>query len=95
MPFVRFLPSGKSIEVEYGSLLFDAAIKVGLPVASSCTAEQVCGRCNMQVVDGRENLSGQQKSEVDLLLRDKKPERDRISCMTQVLGDCAVTTTYW
>lgn len=95
MPIVTFLPSGKSIEVPSGTLLFDAAKKVGLPVASSCGADNVCGKCNMQIVSGGEYLSVQQDEELKLLQRDKNPLADRISCMTQILGDCVVTTRYW
>ncbi|MBM4304084.1 MAG: 2Fe-2S iron-sulfur cluster binding domain-containing protein [Deltaproteobacteria bacterium] len=95
MPIVTFLPSGKTCEVPFGTLLFDAARQADLPVASSCSADNVCGRCNMQVVDGAENLSPQQSTEIKLLQRDKNPTSDRISCMTRVYGDCKVTTRYW
>ena len=92
---LKFMPSGKTIQIEKGKLLFDAAIEIGLPVASSCRADFVCGKCNMQVVCGAENLSAQEPHELKLLRRDKKPESDRISCMTRIYGDCTVKTTYW
>lgn len=95
MPKVTFLPSLKSIEVPEGTSLFDAAKLAGLPVASSCMADNVCGRCNMQVLEGERHLSRQEETELKLLRRDKKPLTDRISCMALVLGDCTVTTTYW
>lgn len=95
MPIVTFLPSKKTVEVEAGTLLFDAAKRAGLPVASSCSADNVCGRCNMQVVNGSERLSFQEAREIKLLQRDRNPVSDRISCMTRVLGDCTVTTRYW
>ncbi|MFM8314076.1 MAG: 2Fe-2S iron-sulfur cluster-binding protein [Deltaproteobacteria bacterium] len=95
MAIVTFFPSGKTLEVESGTLLFEAALRAGLPVASSCKADNVCGRCNMQVIKGVENLSTQSDIELKLLRRDKNPETDRISCMTRVLGDCTVTTRYW
>lgn len=92
---VTFLPSGKTAGVVEGTSLFDAAKQAGLPVASSCSADFVCGRCNMQVIAGERNLSPQSDHEKKLLQRDKKPLTDRISCMARVLGDCTVTTTYW
>ena len=95
MPIVTFFPSQKTIEVPSGTLLFDAAKRAGLPVASSCSADNICGKCNMQVLNGAESLSNQDVSETSLLQRDKNPITDRISCMTQVLGDCVVTTRYW
>lgn len=95
MPKVTFHPSGKILTVPEGMTLFDAAKQAGLPVASSCGADNVCGRCNMQVLDGAQYLSIQEDLEKKLLQRDKKDLADRISCMTRVLGDCTVTTTYW
>jgi len=95
MPKITFLPSQKTLEVSSGTLLFDAALRAKLPVASSCSAEFVCGKCNMQVVEGGENLSPQRDLERKLLHRNGKPESDRISCVTRIYGDCTVTTTYW
>ena len=95
MPIITFLPSQKTIEVAKGTLLFDAVIRAGLPVASSCSADFVCGKCNLQVREGGENLSAQREPERKLLRRDNKPESDRISCVTRVYGDCSVTATYW
>ena len=95
MPIVTFFPSQKTIQVPSGTLLFDAAKMAGLPVASSCGADNICGKCNMQVLSGAETLSNQEPTEISLLQRDKNSTADRISCMTQVLGDCVVTTRYW
>ena len=95
MPKVTFHPSGKTIDVPRGTLLFDAAVRVQLPVASSCRAGFVCGKCNMQVVTGGDQLSEQRDPERALLQREKKDITDRISCVTRVYGDCTVSTTYW
>ena len=98
MPKVLFEPSKKSIEVTEGTSLYDAALSAGLPVASSCNADFVCGRCNMTILEGRENLSPQSEMELKLLRRDKKPLDDRISCqtlVTSVKGNVKVTTPYW
>jgi ferredoxin len=95
MAKIIFRPSGKTIEVPHGTLLFDAVIRAGLPIASSCSAEFVCGKCNLKILEGAENLSGQREPERRLLRRDQKPETDRISCVTRVYGDCVVTASYW
>lgn len=95
MPIVSFQPSGKRIEAQSGETIYSAALRAGLPVASSCSADFVCGRCNMIIVEGAENLSPQSEMELRLLKRDKNPLTDRISCQTKVLGDCTVTTRYW
>jgi ferredoxin len=95
MPIVTFLPSGRRVEVALGSTVFEAALQAGLPIASSCSAEFVCGKCNIRVLSGENALSPQTESERQLLRREKKPETDRISCQTTVQGDCSVTTSYW
>lgn len=95
MPIITFLPSKQTITVSEGTLLFDAALRAGLPVASSCSAEFVCGKCHMQVISGAENLSAQREPERALLRRQQKPIEDRVSCVVRVYGDCSVTTTYW
>ncbi len=95
MPRVYFIPSGKFAEVKPGSTLYQAALQAGLPVAASCDAEFICGKCNMRVVDGASNLSKQTHKEQELLQRESRPVTDRVSCRTAVFGDCTVTTTYW
>ncbi len=95
MPIVTFQPSGKTVDVPAGTTLFEAAHQAGLPVASSCGAEGICGKCNMTILAGRENLSESKPIEPRLLSKERKPATDRISCQTKALGDCVVTTTYW
>jgi len=95
MPTVTFLPSGKKIQVAEGTSVFDAATQAGFPVASSCSANFVCGRCNIQVVVGRDNLSPPTQAEKKLLEREKHPPTDRISCQAKVHGNCTITTRYW
>jgi 2Fe-2S ferredoxin len=95
MPRINFVPSGQTIEVKKGTSLYDAAIQVKLPVAASCSAEFVCGKCNFTVLQGAENLSKQTSKEKELLHQQGRPVTDRISCRTAIWGDCTVTTSYW
>ena len=95
MPIVTLEPMHREQEVPHETLLFDAACRAGLPVASSCSAEAVCGKCVMKVLNGQENLSPVSSHEKRLLVRDKRQESERISCMTRVVGNCTVTTGYW
>jgi 2Fe-2S ferredoxin len=85
----------KEIEVPEGTLLFDAATQAGLPVASSCLKENVCGKCVMRIRSGAENLSPVVAHETRLLLREQRNPDERISCMAQVRAHCTVSTTYW
>jgi uncharacterized 2Fe-2S/4Fe-4S cluster protein (DUF4445 family) len=95
MPIVTLLPSGRVIEIPSGTMLFDAACRAGLPVASSCSAEAVCGKCVMKIHSGPEKLNAPTEHETKLLARDKRDPAERISCMVHVYGDCTVSTSYW
>ncbi len=95
MPIVTLLPSGRMIEIPSGTMLFDAACRAGLPVASSCSAEAVCGKCVMKIHSGPEKLNAPTEHERKLLARDKRDPAERISCMVHVYGDCTVSTSYW
>lgn len=95
MPFVTFHGLNKRIEVPEGTTLFEAAHLAGLPVASSCQADFVCGKCHMRVWAGAEHLSLQTVAEKKLLQRERAPLDSRVSCQVQVRGDCTVGTSYW
>jgi ferredoxin len=95
MPRVNFVPSGKAIEVAAGTSLYESAVAAGLPVAASCSAEFICGKCNMTVLKGAASVSKQTEKERLLLRQQDRPETDRVSCRTAVFGDCTVTTSYW
>lgn len=78
-----------------GQSLMESLLSAGLPVASSCQGEGICGKCSIRILSGRENLS----PENDLERRRRKelsiPEGERLSCQTQVLGDILIDTPYW
>lgn len=92
---VRFEPSGKTIEVESGTLLLDAARAAGLPVAQSCGGFAICSWCKMQVIEGMENLSAIDAPEERLIRRQSFQPDERASCQAEVHGDVTVTTGYW
>lgn len=73
------------------SSLLDA----GLPVASSCGGEGVCGKCKIRVVTGAQNLLP--PNEVELYLREMHdiPLDSRVSCQTEVVDDIEVDAGYW
>jgi 2Fe-2S ferredoxin len=95
MPFIRFTKDLPALEVPEGTYLMEALLKAGLPVASSCHGDAVCGKCRVEVIAGWENLSAPEGAEliVNRRLRIKAPYR--VSCQARVLGDVTVDTTYW
>ena len=54
---VHFQPSGRSIRVPAGTTLLEATHRAGLPMASACGADGICGRCGVEVLTGAAALS--------------------------------------
>lgn len=52
MPKVEFLPSGKSIEVQPGTTVIDAAKQAGVHSATPCGGRGVCGKCRVRIAEG-------------------------------------------
>ncbi len=92
---VRFEPSGRTIVVEPGTLLIDAARGAGLPVAQSCGGMAICSWCRMQVLEGEEGLSAVGPPEQRLIRRQSLKPGERAGCQAEVQGTVTVTTTYW
>ena len=95
MATIQFTKKIPAITVVEGANLMDTLLNAGLPVASSCHGDGICGKCRVRVVKGAENLSKKEGLEVILHDRLKIPVGFRISCQTQVFGDIEIDTTYW
>lgn len=95
MAWIRFVKTYPALEVEQGTVLMEALLKAGLPVASSCHGDGICGKCRVQIVAGAENLT--KINEIETLVRDRLrvPAEFRISCQTRVVGDITIDTAYW
>jgi ferredoxin-NADP reductase len=55
---VEFARSGKTVECEPGATLLTAALRAGIPLASSC-GEGVCGTCKLSKLSGEVEMSHQ------------------------------------
>lgn len=82
---VVFTPQGKSVTVESGTSLLEAAAQAGMTINSVCGGDGICGRCKMVVTQGR--VSGNVSS---LLTRDEVQEGVVLACQCFVEGDLAV-----
>jgi uncharacterized 2Fe-2S/4Fe-4S cluster protein (DUF4445 family) len=92
---VRFHPSGLRLRVEAGTRLLDAARRAGLPVASGCGAEGLCGRCGLHVLAGVLHLSAEEPAEAAAKRRNRIAPELRLACRAGVSGDVEVTASYW
>ena len=90
---VRFEPSGRVVEVEKGTTLFEAVQQADLPIGSSCGADGTCGRCGLRVLAGSLPAPTAREQKVS---KDNRVSPDlRLSCMVEVVTDVSLTADYW
>lgn len=72
-----------------------ALLQAEVPVASSCDGDGVCAKCKIIIIEGSENLSKENETEMFLKENNNVPHHWRISCQTKILGDIIIDATYW
>jgi ferredoxin len=92
---VRFQPSGRTVRVVTGSSLLEAARRAGLPIASGCRGERLCGRCGVQVLGDERALAPEGEPERRAKRRNRTPAAQRLACCVAVPCDLTVTASYW
>jgi len=83
---VRFEPSGLKIEVPAGTVLLEAAHKVGVYLTSICGGDGYCGKCKVLIDQGQF-----QARPTTLLTPGEIRENIVLACQTKVLSDLTVT----
>ncbi|MGF6156414.1 uncharacterized 2Fe-2S/4Fe-4S cluster protein (DUF4445 family) [Ensifer sp. KUDG1] len=99
-PLVLFMPSGKRGRFPVGTPVLDAARKLGVYVESVCGGRATCGRCQIEVQEGNfakhkivsslEHISEKGAKEERYEKIRGLPERRRLSCSAQILGDLVI-----
>jgi ferredoxin len=92
---VRFEPSGRTVRVVTGTSLLEAARRAGLPLASACGGDALCGRCGVSVLSGASSLPPQNELEARALRRNRVPAGQRLACRALVSSALTVTVTDW
>lgn len=92
---IKFSKGRPTLDVPEGSNLMKVLLENQIPVASSCKGEGVCAKCRLQIIDGRENLSAKNETELHLAEVHELKMNERISCQTIVNGPITVDATYW
>lgn len=74
--------------------LMDNLLEHGLPVASSCRGDGICGKCRMRI---RPLLTLPPPSELEkkTLEKNKAEPDERLSCQIYPTQNLIVETTYW
>ncbi|MGI9432415.1 MAG: 2Fe-2S iron-sulfur cluster-binding protein [Myxococcota bacterium] len=92
---MRTSAEARTVVVDDGNTLLDAALDAGLPVARACGGDGLCGRCGLRVLEGEASLSPEADDEADAKVRNRVPSEWRLSCRAHVHGPLEVTATYW
>jgi uncharacterized 2Fe-2S/4Fe-4S cluster protein (DUF4445 family) len=82
---VTFLPGKQSSEFEAGISLLDAALELGVVIASACAGIGTCAKCRVVVKEGVSEPSAVEK---ELLSRGELAQGTRLSCQTRLEADC-------
>jgi ferredoxin len=88
-------PGELSLRVSPGTTLLEAARRAGLPVASACGADGVCGRCGVRVLAGAESLSPETEFEAIVKRAQRVDAELRLACRAEISGPVEVTASYW
>ena len=92
---MRFQPSGARLRVRPGTTLLEAARRSGLPMASACDADGICGRCGVRILAGADGLSNETANEIGVKQRNRIEPELRLACRAGVHGPVEVTASYW
>ena len=93
---IRFLPSGRSIDIEADEMtLLEATREVGLPIASACGENGACARCGLEIVEGIPNLELETERERLIKARNRIEPELRLACRVRPVGDVTVRAQYW
>ena len=83
---IQFLPDNKTVVVEKGTTVLDAARTAGIYITSLCGGDGVCGKCRVQVSTGKV-----QTEPTALLTPEESDEGTVLACSAQVFEDITVT----
>ena len=92
---MTFTPLGRTVAATETETVLDLARRNGVPLGNSCGGAGICTSCKVRVLSGAENLTPRTPIEVKFGSTENFAEDERMACQARVLGDCAVTTTYW
>jgi 2Fe-2S ferredoxin len=74
--------------------VMDNLLKKGIPVASSCGGDGICGKCRMKVFTPDE-LPAASDLEKNTLKKNNAEAGERLSCQLFLKGNAMLETTYW
>lgn len=83
---VTFYPDNKTIEVEQGKTILQAAISAGIYINSSCGGDGVCGRCKVLVSSGK-TITTQPSGRINL---EERKQGICLACLAAIQTDLEI-----
>lgn len=96
MPIVEFLNAAKKIgcgqyaNLRKVALLHDVEVYKGIDQKINCQGNGLCGTCQVEIIEGLDNVSPKTRREL-FKLKGKAPNI-RLGCQCQVMGDIVCIT---
>ena len=87
---IKFLPSGKTVDVEPGSTVMAAANSLGLRIDAICVGRGTCGKCGVQV-ESSAGMPEPTEDDIRLLTPAQIESGIRLACRCKVEFDLTVT----
>ena len=97
---IAFMPSGKRGSFPEGTTILDASRALGVDLDSVCGGRAICGRCQIELTEGKfakhgieskaDHLSGVTKAEEKYEKRKSLDKKRRLGCQSKLLGDVVI-----
>lgn len=88
MPRIKFIPSGKELDLDAGTNLLEAADQAGLYVEGDCAGKGTCGKCRVKIIEG--DLEEPTDAELKHLSEGELKQGWALACQREIKGDCVV-----
>lgn len=93
MPKIHLPQKNLFLEVKSGAPLMESLLAAGVPVASSCLGDGICGKCRVHLVG--KSMAVPTPLEIETLKRNAADANERLSCQIKIFDDIEVKTNYW
>ena len=97
---IAFMPSGKRGSFPEGTTILDASRALGVDLDSVCGGRAICGRCQIELTEGKfakhgieskaDHLSGVTKAEEKYEKRKSLDKKRRLGCQSKLLGNVVI-----
>ncbi|MBI4403774.1 MAG: 2Fe-2S iron-sulfur cluster binding domain-containing protein [Deltaproteobacteria bacterium] len=90
MATVKFLPSGRTVDVNAGTNVLKVAREVGLTTLDCCRLRPVCGACKISVIEGQDALNPLGDVERQYCKEQGYLPYQRLACLTKIAKDAEI-----